>query len=362
MLDDVLTRSKATATGLRAAKAIAQRLELDGYYGPVYDLFTVEERYKVAVEVTAGNSCVFPAPTSRADDSEQTFSHCRRHGRDGGQDSGHNDQGEARESDDDPPQPHQSHYPQLSQFERGHSHVRPSPPFLPLRLTLRRINKMTFSQTFAPAFQQIFGRTIICQTLETAGAYTRSHELNSITLEGDKYDRKGSITGGYHDVRNSRLDAVKNLKNWEKKMEEGALEMREIESGLEKLDQEITMLVSQLQICEGKLVRLEQEGESIVREAMSAQREEESLKTRIERFEGVVGGQQSSIENIKEEIKAYEAELKTKMAQSLNATEMKKMESLRTSIEEKQRELSLVSNERAEVSPIAPFPWSCTDR
>lgn len=221
---------------------------------------------------------------------------------------------------------------------------------------------MTFSQTFAPAFQQIFGRTIICQTLETAGAYTRSHELNSITLEGDKYDRKGSISGGYHDVRNSRLDSVKNLKNWEKKMEEGALEMREIKSGLEKLDQEITMLVSQLQICEGKLVRLEQEGESIVREAMSAQREEESLKTRIERFEGVVGGQQSSIENIKEEIKAYEAELKTKMAQSLNATEMKKMESLRTSIEEKQRELSLVSNERAEVSPTAPTPLSCTDR
>lgn len=145
-------------------------------------------------------------------------------------------------------------------------------------------------------------------------------------------------------------------------MEEGALEMREIKTGLEKLDQEITMLVSQLQICEGKLVRLEQEGESIVREAMSAQREEESLKTRIERFEGVVGGQQSSIENIKEEIKAYEAELKTKMAQSLSATEMKKMESLRTSIEEKQRELSLVSNERAEVSPIAPSPLSCIDR
>ena len=43
-----------TAQGLRAAKAIAARLNLDGYHGPLYELFTVEDRYKTAVEVTAG--------------------------------------------------------------------------------------------------------------------------------------------------------------------------------------------------------------------------------------------------------------------------------------------------------------------
>jgi len=45
---------RATANGLRAVEDIAERLGLDGVYGPVYKLFTVEDRYKRAVETTAG--------------------------------------------------------------------------------------------------------------------------------------------------------------------------------------------------------------------------------------------------------------------------------------------------------------------
>jgi structural maintenance of chromosome 3 (chondroitin sulfate proteoglycan 6) len=45
---------RATANGLRAVETIAARLGLDGVYGPVYKLFTVEDRYKRAVETTAG--------------------------------------------------------------------------------------------------------------------------------------------------------------------------------------------------------------------------------------------------------------------------------------------------------------------
>lgn len=47
--------SQDTASGLRAVKRYAQQLELDGMYGPLYELFEVSDRYKTAVEVTAGN-------------------------------------------------------------------------------------------------------------------------------------------------------------------------------------------------------------------------------------------------------------------------------------------------------------------
>lgn len=50
---------KATSTGLRAVKRIAANLNLNGYYGPLYELFTVSEAYKVAAETTAGNRWVF---------------------------------------------------------------------------------------------------------------------------------------------------------------------------------------------------------------------------------------------------------------------------------------------------------------
>lgn len=51
------TMDRDTASGLRAARAIATELGLDGYHGPLYELFEVEERYKTAVEVTAGTRC-----------------------------------------------------------------------------------------------------------------------------------------------------------------------------------------------------------------------------------------------------------------------------------------------------------------
>jgi structural maintenance of chromosome 3 (chondroitin sulfate proteoglycan 6) len=45
---------KDTSNGLRAVRSIAKRLNLDGVYGPLYDLFEVSDKYKQAVEVTAG--------------------------------------------------------------------------------------------------------------------------------------------------------------------------------------------------------------------------------------------------------------------------------------------------------------------
>jgi hypothetical protein len=47
---------KATANGLKAVRRIAEELDLDGYYGPLYELFSVSDAYRTAAEVTAGTS------------------------------------------------------------------------------------------------------------------------------------------------------------------------------------------------------------------------------------------------------------------------------------------------------------------
>lgn len=54
----MLSRHQDTSNGLRAVRQIAKRLNLDGVYGPLYGLFEVSDKYKTAVEVTAGNRFV----------------------------------------------------------------------------------------------------------------------------------------------------------------------------------------------------------------------------------------------------------------------------------------------------------------
>lgn len=49
------TMDRNVQTGLAAASRIAKDLKLTGYYGPLYELFTLtDNRYRTAAEVTAG--------------------------------------------------------------------------------------------------------------------------------------------------------------------------------------------------------------------------------------------------------------------------------------------------------------------
>jgi len=51
-----LTALQDTGTGLRAVDSIAERLNLDGVYGPLYRLLEVTDvKFNTAVELTAGN-------------------------------------------------------------------------------------------------------------------------------------------------------------------------------------------------------------------------------------------------------------------------------------------------------------------
>jgi structural maintenance of chromosome 3 (chondroitin sulfate proteoglycan 6) len=49
------TMDRNVQAGLASASRIAKDLKLSGYYGPLYELFTLtDSRYRTAAEVTAG--------------------------------------------------------------------------------------------------------------------------------------------------------------------------------------------------------------------------------------------------------------------------------------------------------------------
>lgn len=50
-----------------------------------------------------------------------------------------------------------------------------------------------------PAVQQVFGRTVVCQSLELCEEVSRKYGLDAITLDGDKVSSRGTLTGGYQD-------------------------------------------------------------------------------------------------------------------------------------------------------------------
>lgn len=225
------------------------------------------------------------------------------------------------------------------------------------RSRLGRINKLRFNPEHSAAFKQVFGSTIICQTLEIAGAYTRSHNLNAITLDGDKYDRKGSLTGGFHDVRRSRLDAVRNLKLAQKKDEELSVGRDEVKRTIARLDQEVTAIVGQLTVVHARLERLAQEGAAVQTELLRTQDEEERLRTRVARHEKQRIEHETNMSGLEKEVEMMQAELGTDIVAGLSQRERETMKGLSAECERTKKELALVSQQVNEVSKLSSDPF-----
>ncbi|RUS33289.1 hypothetical protein BC938DRAFT_472207 [Jimgerdemannia flammicorona] len=190
------TMDKNTSSGLSAINRIAQRLKLTGVYGPLYDLFDVEDRYRTCVEITAGQSLFHVVVDS--DDTATRLLEVMNKEKVG-----------------------RVTFVPLNRLRSREVQYPNANDAVPM------IKKLNFDPMFSKAFDQVFNKTIICPNLDVASTYARSHNLNSITLEGtdrrwlmrDRVDRKGALTGGFHDVRLSRLEAIKAVKTWKKKYE-----------------------------------------------------------------------------------------------------------------------------------------------
>ncbi len=285
------TMDRDTAAGLRSCKAIADRLGLDGYYGPLYELFRVEDRYKTAVEVTAGNS-LFQVVVDTDETATKILDVMLSE-----------KSGRVTFVPLNRLHPEQVEYPQS-------------------REVVPMIQKLEFDRRYHRAFEHVFGKTIICQTLEVAGAYTRSHNLNTITLEGDKYDRKGALTGGYHDSRKSRLDAIKTAKQWRTTYDDVLAQQRELQQTLGKLDQEITQRVGRLQVAEGKLAAMREERGPLVAKLMRLQDDEDKVKGRLAKLERELATTQNNVRNLEAEQQAMEDERESDMEQRLSDDEV----------------------------------------
>ena len=109
------------------------------------------------------------------------------------------------------------------------------------------LSKLRYDERFTKAFQQVFGKTIVCPNLQAASQYARSHGVSAITPDGDRSDKKGALTGGYHDSRNSRIDAMKRFAAARRESEEQSDRKAELSRKLRSLDQQVTKAGSDLQ-------------------------------------------------------------------------------------------------------------------
>lgn len=300
---------KDTGAGLRAVDQIAERLGLDGVYGPLYRLFEVtDDKFNTAVELTAGNSLFHVVV-----DNDETASTVL--------------QTMLREKTG-----------RVTFMPLNRLHPKP-PPNLDAQDAIPLLSKLRYDPAHARAFEQVFGKTCVCRDLTIAAAYVKSHGINTITLDGDKVDRKGALTGGWYDVRRSRLEAIRAVTSWRTKYEADEKRLREVTQAIQKTEQDITRLVGQIQVKTNQQTAARAARESLVEESATHTRERERTVQRIERLEGEVLELESELASLERKVQAYREEMASPLATGLSEEEEEEIENLGREVEQRQRQV-----------------------
>lgn len=211
------------------------------------------------------------------------------------------------------------------------------------------IDQLTFDTKYTKAFQQVFGKTCVCKDLTVAAKYARSHDLNTITIEGDKVDRKGALTGGYHDIRRSRMDGINAYMSWSVKLEEEAKKSHDVKGRIGQLEQEITLLSGRLQVTATQRMQLQDAREPLGKELLALKKEREATADRHERLDKEVADLNAELRSLVTRIAGCEQELAAPMTDRLSSEERSLLEALSKQVDQSKRVLIELSRRVSEV-------------
>ncbi|TDZ29363.1 Chromosome segregation protein sudA [Colletotrichum spinosum] len=305
-----------TARGLNTIRRLKHQEDIPGAYGTLAELLEVNEVYRLPVEQIAGASLFHYIV-----DNDQTALYLTNHLRNnyGGRIT----------------------FMPLNRLHPRHVNMpRSSDGIVPL------ISKIDYDATFDKAFQQVFGKVVVCPNLSVGTQYARSHGVDAITLEGDTTNKRGAMTGGYIDPRRSRLEAVDAVNKWRDEYERLLSQSNEIRTEIEQKDQEITRALGDVQKAEQKLRQLENGFEPLRHElhlkTSQLEHERKRLDDAIRHRDAV----EQDMRVFSESLAADEAELATDFKKALSNAEEKQLVELDGQVQRLQKEWNEASKKR----------------
>lgn len=307
-----------TSRGIAAVRRIAKQHNLDGVYGTLAELIEVNDRYRTAVEVTAGNS-LFHVVVDNDNTATKVLEILNRE---------------------------RAGRVTFMPLNR----LKPKAPNFPnAQDAIPLISRIQFDEKYLKAVEQVFGKTIICPNLTVASQYARSHGVSAITPDGDRSDKKGALTGGFHDPRSSRLEAMRNVLKWRTEFENRKAREAQVKQELLVMDQKVTRALGELQKLEQRKHQATS-GHSPLRQELKSKvdmlrNKQDSLDAKMRQEANIA----SNVQSLSDQQEAHEAELRTEFKKALTTAEESQLDSLGTTLRTLQQQYATLSAARSDL-------------
>ncbi|KAJ1970892.1 Structural maintenance of chromosomes protein 3 [Dimargaris xerosporica] len=310
--------NKNTHRGLQYVLQLMKQGTVSGIHGPLYQLFDVDPRYKTAVETIAGTS-LFNVVVDSDHTATEVLDHLRR-----------DKAGRVT-------------LMPLNRLRPRHTEYPTAPDAIPM------LQKLKHSSHLEPAMRQIFGKAVICPTLEVASAYARSHSVTGVTLEGDRVDKKGALTGGFLDTHRSRLDAVRSVRQLQTQWDELGADAERIKAEIGEIDTDVTQALSDIQRCEAQRRRAVDQRDWAQMDIDTKEREQAVFQDTLALKEKARSGAEARIRQWHLQIEALQAELASAFSSDLTAEEQQMLDQLGAETEQLGRQLNNIATQRVDL-------------
>lgn len=317
------TMSRDLANGLNSVKEIAEKLKLpnDAVFGTLGELIKVSSKYKTCAEVVGGNSLFHIVV-----DTDETATVLMR--------ELYNMKGGRvtfmplnRIYDD----------PNFSFPHHDQNSV-----FTPL------IKKIKYDIRFEKAVKHVFGKTIVVKDLPSGIKYVKQYKLNAITLDGDRVDTRGVLTGGYIDQhKKTRLDSLKILSKSRNELSKKIEESKQIKQAIQELDSFIDMTNGSIRTLSNKKDTMLTEIEQLRNKLNNKKSEYSTLNDTITSLESKKTKTESLISSAELKINTYKNDLLSEFDVELSKEEKNELGNLAVTISNVTNDLD-VTNESLE--------------
>lgn len=296
------TASKHVGYGIDTVKRIVQERGIDGVHGPLIENLQCDKQFFTAVEVTGG-SRLFHIIVDTDKIAANILSIMNKH-----------------------KLPGEVTFMPLNRLQSKEHEYPSSPDALPM------INKLRFDEAFRPAMNLVFGKTLICRNMEVASQFSKSENLDCITLDGDQVSRRGALTGGYYGNRKSRLELQDSIWKFQEKMEGEETRRDQLKRELEKLDSDVTVVLGELQKVETQQVQLRETYEKQKIDVKAKTQEKRTAERALEAKEQGLSHLEVDLKSMRSTMKALEDEFGTALVSQLNAQDQQEVDDLNSEI------------------------------
>ena len=303
--------------GLENCLRLVEKHHIKGVHGPLIELFTCDKAFSTAVEVTAGNK-LFNVVVDNDNVAAKVL--------------------------------------ELLGKQKDSGRV----TFMPLnRLNSSKItypdttdafsmlSKLEFEPVFEKAFQQVFGRTLICRSLDSGRKLSRQYQLDAVTLDGDQCSNKGSFTGGSIEWKVAKVDIVRQRRERQEEYAEAESELQKIQSGEGGLEEKITKLNSQVRQSEQSRYAMKNEHDDMKDEVKKLVRDVADKRALAEQKVALCDKMERALTESGKTLSELTVELKSAFDTQLTATEQSELRTLNNDLPDLQDELVKLGHQRA---------------